>query len=243
MKPALQLLKLQGHSIQQQLELEEALLRNDDRNWCILQDGVPPSIVMGISGKPENLIDLERLDSNPIPLIKRYSGGGTVVVDQNTAFVTFICQGEQLNVHSCPDRIFEWSDQFYKRVFEGYPFIMRERDYAFEDRKFGGNAQYLAKNRWVHHSSFLWDYNTELMHLLLLPQKRPQYRLERTHSEFLCKLRDYLPSKEMLWKRIENALAETFTVSHAHIQHIESLKEKPHRRMTMLLETKPAERG
>jgi len=243
MKPSLQLLKLQGQTIQQQLEIEEALLRNDDRNWCIIQHGVPPSIVLGISGKPENLVDLERHDSNPIPLIKRYSGGGTVVVDQNTAFVTFICQGEQLRVNSCPDRIFEWSDRFYKRVFKDYPFNMRERDYVFDDRKFGGNAQYLAKNRWVHHSSLLWDYDEALMRLLLLPKKRPQYRLERAHSEFLCKLRDYLPSKEVLWQRVETVLAEIFNVTHADTDQIESLKEKPHRRMTMHLEKKPAERG
>ena len=34
---------------------------------------------MGISGKPEELVNLDRLS---IPLIKRFSGGGTVVVDE-----------------------------------------------------------------------------------------------------------------------------------------------------------------
>jgi lipoate-protein ligase A len=32
-----------------------------------------------------------------IPVIKRFSGGGTVIVDENTLFVTFVCDDEFLN--------------------------------------------------------------------------------------------------------------------------------------------------
>ena len=45
------ILRLRGHPILQQLQLEEALLRADKANWCIINDGTPsPAIVMGISG-------------------------------------------------------------------------------------------------------------------------------------------------------------------------------------------------
>ena len=45
------LLRLRGYPILQQLRLEEALLRADKANWCIINDGTPsPAIVMGISG-------------------------------------------------------------------------------------------------------------------------------------------------------------------------------------------------
>ena len=45
------LLRLRGYPILQQLRLEEALLRADKANWCIVNDGTPsPAIVMGISG-------------------------------------------------------------------------------------------------------------------------------------------------------------------------------------------------
>ena len=46
--------RMRGVPILQQLRLEEALLRTDDRNWCLINDGgpndLPPSVVMGISG-------------------------------------------------------------------------------------------------------------------------------------------------------------------------------------------------
>jgi lipoate-protein ligase A len=51
------------------------------------------------------------------------------------------------------------------------------KDYAFADRKFGGNAQSITKNRWIHHTSFLWDYEVKNMSYLKLPAKAPKYRL------------------------------------------------------------------
>ncbi len=35
---------------------EEALMRADERNWCVINNGSPKAIVMGISGKPDQLI-------------------------------------------------------------------------------------------------------------------------------------------------------------------------------------------
>lgn len=51
-RPVLHLLRLQGFPVLRQLQLEEALLRADLRNWCLLNDGAgdQPTIVLGISG-------------------------------------------------------------------------------------------------------------------------------------------------------------------------------------------------
>nr|GLL19798.1 putative lipoate-protein ligase A isoform X2 [Ipomoea trifida]GMC60738.1 putative lipoate-protein ligase A isoform X2 [Ipomoea batatas] len=49
--PLLNLVKLKGVPILQQLHLEERLLRTSSDNWCIINDGTnTPTIVMGISG-------------------------------------------------------------------------------------------------------------------------------------------------------------------------------------------------
>ena len=49
-----------------------------------------PTIVMGLSGKVENLINVEKAKELHLPVIKRFSGGGTVVVDNSTFCLTFI---------------------------------------------------------------------------------------------------------------------------------------------------------
>ncbi len=52
-------------------------------------------------------------------------------------------------------------------------------DYIFGDRKFGGNAQAITRRRWLHHTSFLWDFRDDRMALLQHPEKAPEYRAVR----------------------------------------------------------------
>lgn len=49
-------------------------------------------------------------------------------------------------------------------------------DYVFGNHKFGGNAQSITKGRWIHHTSFLWDYEMMNMAYLKLPKRAPDYR-------------------------------------------------------------------
>lgn len=49
--PLMNLVRLKGTPILEQLHLEERLLRASTDNWCIVNDGTNvPTIVMGMSG-------------------------------------------------------------------------------------------------------------------------------------------------------------------------------------------------
>lgn len=48
--PSMNLVILNRIPILQQLHLEERLLRTSSENWCIVNDGNDPTIVMGVSG-------------------------------------------------------------------------------------------------------------------------------------------------------------------------------------------------
>ena len=101
----------------ERLSLEEALLRHDDRNWAVvgthevgvdhkylspqavrLPDYISSSssmhpdclIVMGIGGKPEHLLNIDRVREDQVLVCKRFSGGGTVVMDTNSLWTTVI---------------------------------------------------------------------------------------------------------------------------------------------------------
>ncbi|KAL2621245.1 hypothetical protein R1flu_001450 [Riccia fluitans] len=90
-RPLMRILKLHNFPIFDQLKLEELLLRMSVDNCCLLNDGTsPPSIVMGISGKPKKLLEVEKVVKDCVPVIQRFSGGGTVIVDEGTLFVTLI---------------------------------------------------------------------------------------------------------------------------------------------------------
>ncbi|NGX37760.1 MAG: Lipoate-protein ligase LplJ [Chlamydiae bacterium] len=229
------ILHLKNFPILQQLQIEEALLRLDTRNFCIINEGSPPAIVMGISGKPEELIDREKLAQNPIPVIKRFSGGGTVVVDEDTLFISFLFQKDAHDFAPYPEPIMRWSEALYKQAFQLPTFALRENDYVLEERKIGGNAQYLRKDRWLHHTTFLWNYKKSLMDLLLHPKKTPKYRESRTHDAFLTPLSEHLPSKEHFLDVFKEILAKTYTLSEISLGEISSLLQQPHRQSTGIL--------
>ena len=82
-------------------------------------------------------------------------------------------------------------------------------DYTFGELKFGGNAQYISKKRWLHHTSFLWDYDPKRMRCLLHPPKEPEYRRKRNHLDFLCRLKDFIPERQVFLRSIEDALEQS----------------------------------
>jgi len=227
--------QLQDVSILQQLRWEEALLRCDSRSWCLINHGTTPAIVMGISGQLEQLVCLNRLRRDPLPIIRRFSGGGTVVVDEQTLFSTFICNADALPIQPYPRDIMRWTERFYQPVFSEQPFAMRENDFVIGERKFGGNAQSIIKGRWLHHSSLLWDYNSTLMDYLTLPAKRPNYRQDRPHCSFLCKLSDYFDQLDAVKSKVVESLSAHFKVFHSTIEELDRIANTPHRMSTQLI--------
>ena len=84
-----------------------------------------------------------------IQVIRRYSGGGTVLVDDNTLFVSILGHHDVLSTAFCgPREIMSWSARIYEPIF-GREFNVRENiDYVLGDKKFGGNAQKISRQVW-----------------------------------------------------------------------------------------------
>lgn len=145
-----------------------------------------------------------------------------MIVDNGTVFVTFICNKDALpDVQPYPRPIMCWSSLLYQEVFQdvGY-FSLRENDYVFGNHKFGGNAQSITKARWIHHSSFLWDYDMNNMAYLKLPTRAPDYRKARGHRDFLCRMKDYLPRSNFI-DRTVLALGNHFSLKSMKMEEIE----------------------
>jgi lipoate-protein ligase A len=297
-------LRATGLSMLERLSIEEALLRHDDRNWAIVgtHDPYPhrylnnkhvelPSyidehpnpdclVVMGIGGKPEKMLNIPKVKEDQVMVCKRFSGGGTVVLDASSLWTTFIGRTDDFtHVEPYPKSIMQWSaDEVFGPTFDHMSkhhaaaatttprnasktkktlvldtnscsntdqvvrildtsttpssstatvtstelprFSLRENDYVFGERKMGGNAQSIVKGGWLHHTSFLWDYVPAHMEYLRLPDKRPDYRGDRPHEEFLVTLQPYFgtttstssSSKGVFFTSMLQACQESFEV-------------------------------
>jgi len=216
MKIKLNILSFNGFSIYKQLIYEEILLRCSKENWFLYNMGnLIPTIVLGYSGKIDELLNVHKVNNDKINVIRRYTGGGTVVVDESTIFASIIMNSKDANTQPYPRNIMSWSDNIlYGPIFKKYnkSFSLREHDYVFGDLKFGGNAQSIIKDRWVHHTSFLWDYNPKRMEYLKIPSKKPEYRGERNHKDFLTTLKENLPSMNEFQNNIIEQLSTVYDV-------------------------------
>eukprot|EP00818_Percolomonas_sp_WS_P010016 CAMPEP_0117434574 /NCGR_PEP_ID=MMETSP0759-20121206/23_1 /TAXON_ID=63605 /ORGANISM="Percolomonas cosmopolitus, Strain WS" /LENGTH=326 /DNA_ID=CAMNT_0005226069 /DNA_START=36 /DNA_END=1016 /DNA_ORIENTATION=+ len=251
-KHLLKIIKLPPQTpLYQYLLLEEALLRESAHSYIIMLNGTNREcVVSGVGNKPHEWLNQSYLHENrqKIPIIKRYTGGGSVVASQDTLFVSFVLSKALVpqNVELFPRPIMKWSEKVYKPVF-GEQFELLEYDYvwkcdahqeehstkrhvhgagitdsvrelnedllekeffdashnmkhedkpdhSFVSKKFGGNAQYMTggkKQRFCHHTSFLWDFNPHTMNsCLVIPSKKPDYRDNRTHDDFLIRMKD-----------------------------------------------------
>ena len=95
-------------------------------------------------------------------------------------------------------------------------FQLTNNDYTMGDRKIGGNAQAIMSKRWLHHTSFLWDYNESRMALLKEPERRPDYRGNRKHETFITALSAYGFCRHEFTDTIEDALVcQGFELNHA----------------------------
>jgi len=179
-----------------QLELEEALLRADARSWLLLARGGAPTIVMGLAGDVRALVDAPAARAAGVRVARRFTGGGTVVTDAGTALVSFVgARADARGAPAFPRELMAWSAALYAPVFGALlprgapPFALRGHDYALGERKVGGNAQAVSRDRFVHHTSFLWDFDAARMELLRMPAARPAWRADRRHADFVGTLR------------------------------------------------------
>ncbi|GAW80299.1 lipoate-protein ligase 2 [Plasmodium gonderi] len=177
-------------------------------------------VVFGLSGKVQNFIkDINYVNDNKIWLIKRYTGGGTVYINNNCLLISLILPFNfEKEKKLYPSNITEWVfNSFYNSVFNHLDskkkkenfllkkFNYHENDYVYNDydnlcknvfiKKVGGNAQAFSKNYFVHHTSFLWSCNYDEMEKVIInPLKQPLYRNKRNHKDFLVSLEECLPN-------------------------------------------------
>ena len=212
MKPTLNLLRLQGYSIVEQLYLEESLLRTEQGSWCLINEGTSPALVMGRTQKKEEVVVEEEMIKQQLMLIRRFSGGGCVVVDENTLFLTLILNTKDVAFSPCPTSILEWYYTLLQPLFKNRPFSLQGHDFAIDNKKIGGNAQTIIKDRFLQHTSFLWSWDEKKMKALAHPPKEPDYRQRRTHAEFLGSIKNNFSSKKEFIDQLDMILHSSFFI-------------------------------
>jgi lipoate-protein ligase A len=146
-------------------------------------------VVLGRSARTEEDVDVAACAAANLPLLRRSSGGGTVLQGPgclNYALVLSLTGRPELaNVEGS-----------YKvllgRISRGLGIPGLEvcgSDVLLSGRKVSGSAQRRIKDRLLHHGTILYGLDLRLVERVLLePRRQPTHRNHRTHRQFLTTL-------------------------------------------------------
>lgn len=143
------------------LAAEEYFLKNSGEDVLMLWQS-EPSVVVGKHQNAMAEVNMDFVNKNNIPVIRRISGGGTVYHDLGNVNLTLITssakQENLIDFHKFTRPVIDFLKQFHlDALFEG------KNNLTVNGKKFSGNSAHVFKNKIMHHGTFL--YHTDLARL------------------------------------------------------------------------------
>jgi lipoate-protein ligase A len=197
------LLDLTLPTLAENVALDEALLLAAEsgaggeilRFW----DWPAPAIVLGSGGRFADDVDEAACSADDVPIVRRASGGGTVLLGRGCLIYTLVVSYER--------------DPELTDIRRSYRFILGRiasalaenvgpieqagiSDLVLAGRKFSGTAQQRKRSYLLHHGTLLYDMDLTLIPRYLRdPPRQPEYRAGRPHLAFVTNLS--LPREEI----------------------------------------------
>lgn len=177
------------------LALDEALLLSAEagggevlRVW----EWPHPAVVLGSGGKIADDVALDACRADGVPVLRRSSGGGTVLLGSGCLLYSLV-----LDTARSPE-LGEVRRSYAAILARVARALLPEAagaevcgisDLAIGGRKFSGNAQQRKQRHILHHGTLLYGLDLAAVSRYLLPPPRqPEYRAGRPHGEFLMSL-------------------------------------------------------
>ncbi len=165
-------------------------------------------VVVGRSGKISEECNSEKCNEKNIKCLRRISGGGTVLQGPGCLNYSVIMSYEK-------NSSYREINTSYEKILTN---IMKEirrngiesefrpiSDLAAGRKKFSGNAQARKKRYFLHHGTFLYNFDIKkISEFLRYPPKEPLYREKREHAEFVTNLS--MPKQDIM-----NAILNSFS--------------------------------
>ncbi len=176
------------------LALDEALLLHAAAAGETLRlwEWPGPAVVLGAASRLNDDVDEAACRSDGVPILRRASGGGTVLLGRGCLIFSLVLSY---------DRAAELAE-----VRPSYGFILGRiraalssllpglelaglSDLAWNGRKVSGNSQQRKRGHLLHHGTLLYDFDLAAVgRYLKMPERQPEYRRRRDHTEFLANL-------------------------------------------------------
>ena len=184
-------------TVKEQLIWDEYLLRACEdgqigpsiRTWVVHE----PTVVLGYSNRPDREVHMALCRQRGIPVLRRTSGGGTVLLDAGCLNYSLILpvayHPSMASVTLANQYIMEKQRRMLELCLGQKVALRGYTDLVIGERKVSGNAQRRGRSSVLFHGSFLCNADLGLIdEVLAFPSRQPAYRQARAHSQFLINL-------------------------------------------------------
>lgn len=207
-----QLLDLSLTTPEENLALDEALLVQSEaalaagaksarHEWLRLWESPGHFVVLGVSGRRHQEVFVDRCRQLGIPILRRASGGGTVLQGPgclNFSLILSLRDRPRLrDLHASYRSILEQTAMHLapEAEFRGISDLALARESGSQSarsgnaEKFSGNAQKRTRHALLHHGTILYHFDIALVEQVLkTPPQQPEYRRQRSHTKFCTNL-------------------------------------------------------
>jgi lipoate-protein ligase A len=192
------------------LALDEALLLEAEagRGGEILRlwEWREPAVIIGVGCRLAEDVNESACRRDNLPVLRRSSGGGTVLLSSGCLCYALVLSYKRdaalQEIRSSTRYILE---RIRGSLLSNHPDIVLAgtSDLALEGKKFSGNSQQRKRHFFLHHGTFLYSMDLNMVDCYLrMPRRQPEYRQQRDHVGFLTNLRT---DPELLKRRLLNA--------------------------------------
>lgn len=186
--------------------LEDCTARGDSalRFW----ESATTFVVVGYANAVAREVDTAACEADGVPVLRRCSGGGTVVLGPGCLNYTLVLP---LAANAVLGTVSGANTFILRRIAAalaaplGEPIErLGDTDLVWRGRKFSGNAQRRQRTHLLFHGTFLLDFDlARVARYLPMPSRIPAYRETRPHGEFLTRL-------PLLPETVKGALAKAW---------------------------------
>jgi lipoate-protein ligase A len=183
-------------SAEANLALDEALLLEAEAGrggeTLRLWEWPRPAVVLGSGCVLRDDVDEENCVADGVPILRRSSGGGTVLLGKGCLLFSLVLSYERdpALAEIRPSYVY-----ILERVAAALEGIVPDvgpagiSDLAAGGWKVSGNAQQRKRTFLLHHGTLLYDFDLPLIgRYLRMPGRQPEYRAGRDHSAFVMNL-------------------------------------------------------
>jgi lipoate-protein ligase A len=213
------LLDLSCTSPEENLALDEALLvraeEEDAGETLRFWEPETVFVVLGYSRRAEDEVLLDRCVTDGIPVLRRYSGGGTVLQSPGCLNYSLVMRitldGPHSTIRGTTTSILRSHAGIIQVLLKRTVTVSGESDLTIDGRKCSGNAQRRLSKYLLFHGTFLFNADISRMERYLpIPARQPAYRRQRSHHDFLINL-------PLSAQDIKNALAREWNAAEKNV--------------------------